>query len=280
MMRPTLAGPAVLALCALGALATWSAPALARSPCDDRALPDGPLPVGFSQRDFGIIRGACPRTSVGIAVDGRAIVENENFYGNIRVAGRVDGSVQPFDQLELFATVEPIAYQLVIQSFKDDYVGFGESAIGATLLAFARDSFALSLMVRGDLPTSFGYYQGSLPFGVEGGLLVLVEPVEPLRLHGGLLVGERLALSPAGAQERFALVGNAGMDLILFDWLSFVVDLNGQALERGDLDHLSIGAGARAVVWDDLALELGANIPFAGDERNLAALVLRTAYRF
>jgi hypothetical protein len=257
-----------------------STPGLARSPCDGRALPDGPLPVGFSQRDFGIVRSACPRTSVGVGIDGRAIVENENFYGNIRAAARVDASFQPFDQLELFTTVEPLAYQLVIQSFRDDHLGVGDTSVGATLLAFARQRFALSVMARADLPTAYGYYQNSFPIGVEGGLLMLLEPVNPLRLHGGLLIGHRTAFTRATGDPRTALIANAGADFVIEDWLAFVIDLNGQVLERGDLDHLSVAVGARFAVFDDIGIEVGANLPFAGDERNLAAFVLRTAYRF
>jgi len=162
-------------------IATCASAARAHSPCDDRALPDGPLPVGFSQRDFGIMPGACPRTSVGLALDARAIVESENFYGNIRAAGRLDANVQPFPQLELSLTAEPLVYQQVIQSFKASYVGLGDTSLSAKLLAFARQRFAIAVVGRATLPTSLGYYGGSWPMAVEAGPVFLLEPFEEWR---------------------------------------------------------------------------------------------------
>ena len=73
-------------------------------------------------------------------------------------------------------------------------------------------------------------------------------------------------------------------DAVVFEWLSLVVDLNGQALNtkvNGEpgLDHLTIGFGPRFVIGP-VGLEVGAVIPFAGTERNLASFALRAAYRF
>lgn len=266
------------ALLVAGLLSSKAADAY--SPCDSRSLADGPLPIGFSQRDFGLVRRACPRTEVGLGLEADAIVENENFYGNVRTALRLDASVQPVGPLELFVTVEPLFYQVVIQSFRDDHLGLGDTSFGATLLAFARDRFALSLMARGTVPTAIGYYEHSFPAGLDGGVLLLVEPIAALRLHAGLLAGTRFAFTKADPDPRGALVGNGGLDLVVADWLSVVLDLNGQALERGGLDHLSAALGLRAAPWEKLSIELGANVPFAGNERSLGAFLLRGSYRF
>ena len=253
--------------------------AQARSPCDGRVLPEGPVPVGFEQADFGVVPSACPRTEVGFSVDGRAIVESENFYGNLRAAGRVDVAVQALPQLELFLTTEVVSYQLVIQSFKASHLGFGDTSTGIKLLAFAHDDFALSVIGRADLPTSFGYYQNAFPVGLEAGLLGLIEPAEPLRLHAGLLGATTFAITKASPDTRSAIIVNAGADVTVFDWLALVADLDGQALERGALDHISFGAGARFDIFG-VGAELGAVFPLEGSERNTATLVLRAAYRF
>ncbi len=263
------------------ALFIASASAHARSPCDTRALAEGPLLAGYSQADFGLVRSACPRTEIGLGLGGRAIIENENFYGNVRGGARVDVSGQPFPQLELFLTTEPIVYNLVIQSFKAEHIGLGETSVGGTLLAFGRQSFALSVTTRLDLPTSIGYHGNSWPIGLETGVLVLIEPLDELRFHGGLLGGMKTAFTKADPDTRGVVIANAGVDVVIDEeWLAAVVDLNGQALERGDLDHLSLGVGLRFVILDEVGLEVGANIPMAGDERNLAAFLLRTHYRF
>lgn len=258
-----------------------STAALARSPCDTRALAEGPLQAGYSQADFGVVRGACPRSEIGLGIAGRAIIENENFYGNVRGGARLDVSGQPFPQLELFLTTEPLVYNLVIQSFKAEHIGLGETSVGGTLLAFGRQSFALSVTTRLDLPTSLGYHGNSWPIGLESGLLLLVEPLDELRFHGGLLGGLKTAFTKADPDTRGVIFGNAGVDAIIDEeWLAAVIDLNGQALERGSLDHLSLAVGLRFVILDEVGLEVGANIPMAGDERNLASFLLRAHYRF
>lgn len=256
------------------ATTTW-----ARSPCDSRVLPEGPLPTGFEEADFGEVKSACPRSEIGFGLDGRAIVDEAHFYGDIRAAGRFDVSVQPFPQLELFGSTELVQYHQVIQSFKASYVGLGDTSAGAVLLAFAHDDFALSVMGRADLPTSYGYYQNSFPVGLEAGLLGLIAPVEPIRLHGGLLAGTTFALTNASPNTRPAIVGNVGADVVLFDWLALVGDLNAQALERGALDDLSVGGGLRFDIFGAGA-ELGAVVPVAGSEKNLASFILRGAWRF
>ena len=252
---------------------------LSSSPCDGRVLAEGPVPAGFGEGDFGVVRGACPRTEVGLGLDGRAIVETANFYGNVRAAGRLDLSGQPFPQLEFYVTTELLSYQLVIQSFKADRIGYGDTSAGATLLAFAHDNFALSVTTRVDLPTSFGLYQNAFPVGLEAGLLGVIEPAKALRLHGGLLGGTSFAITKASPNTRGAIIANAGVDVLLTDWWSLVGDLDGQALQRGDLDLLGVAVGTRFDICG-VGLEAGAVVPVAGAERSLASFIVRGSYRF
>ena len=273
--------PSALSLAFIAATAIAAESAEARSPCDSRRLAEGPVPTGFSQADFGVVRGACPRSEVGLGVGGRAIIESENFYGNLRGGARLDVSAQPIPSLELFATLEPFVFHQVIQSFKATHLGLGESSVGGTLLAFGRERFALSVTTRLSLPTSIGYHVNSWPIGFETGVLMLLEPIDELRFHGGLLAGVRTAFTKAAVPASGAVIGNAGVDVVLDeDWLSAVIDLNGQALERGDLDLLAVAFGLRFVILDEVGLEVGANLPIAGDERHLASAILRASYRF
>jgi hypothetical protein len=269
----------VVATIAVAMSAVWSGAAHAKSPCDGRALPEGPLPTGFEEADFGEVKSACPRSELGFGVDGRAIVDEAHFYGDIRGAGRFDVSVQPFPQLELFGSTELLEYHQVIQSFKASYLGLGDTSAGAVLLAFAHDDFALSVMGRADLPTAYGYYQNAFPVGLEAGLLGLIAPVEPIRLHGGLLAGTTFALTNASPDTRPAIVGNVGADVVLFDWLALVGDVNAQALEHGALDDLALGGGLRFDIVG-VGAEIGAVVPVAGSEKNVASFILRGAWRF
>lgn len=260
-------------------LASTSA-ARAASPCDARVLPEGPVPAGFEQADFGIVRRACPRTDVGLSVGGRAIIEQENFYANLRGGARLDASMQPFPQLELFVAGEGFVFNQVIQSYRATHLGLGDTSVGATLLAFGRNGFALAPTARLTLPTALGLYHHSFPVALEAGLVGLVVPFDELRLHGGLLGAATWAITAADPDDRGALVSNVGADLVIADWIALVADLNAQALHRADLDRLTVGLGVRMAFFDGLGLELGAVIPVAGAERSLASMVLRTAWRF
>jgi len=270
----------VVSLVALLALLVSSGAARAASPCDERALPEGPVPAGFEQAELGIVRRACPRTEVGLSVGGRAVIEQENFYANLRGGARLDASMQPFPQLELFVVGEGFVFNQVIQSYRATHLGLGDTSVGATLLAFGRNGFALAPTARLTLPTALGLYKNAYPMALEAGLVGLIVPFDELRLHGGLLGATTWALSAGDSDDRGALISNVGADLVIDDWIALVADLNAQALHRADLDRLTVGLGVRVAFFDGLGLELGAVIPVAGAERNLASLVLRGAWRF
>ena len=268
-----------LALVSAALLSAGSAQA--RSPCDVGRLVEGPVQVGFSQGDFGIVRSACPRSELGLGIGGRAIIDGDNFYGNLRGGTRLDVGILASAGLMLSASIEPFVFHQVIQSFKATHLGLGESSVGATLLAVARERFALSVTTRLTLPTAIGLHVNSWPIGVEAGVLALLQPIDQLRLHGGFLGGLRTAVSKAAVPASGAVIGNAGVDVVINDeWLAFVVDVNGQALERGGLDLLAVSCAARTVLFDQVGLEVGASIPIAGDERHLASAIVRASYRF
>lgn len=252
---------------------------LAQSPCDARALADGPLMIGFGQADHGVFRRACPRSEIGLGAGARAIIEEESFYADLRAHGRLDVSIQPFDALELSLMLEPVFYEQVIQSFRASHLGVGDASVSAMLLGFTGDGYALSILVRGTFPTAYGYYAHTLPFAFDAGPVFLLEPIDDVRLHAGVLALGEFAVTKAASDPRGGIAGNIGADFVLFDWLAIVTDLQAQALVREPLDRLTLGLGARASLGD-LALELGGAVPVAGADRNLAAGVLRVTARF
>lgn len=260
-------------------LVAVAASVLAQSPCDASALADGPLMIGFSQADHGVFRRACPRSELGLGAGARAIIEEENFYADLRGHGRLDVSVQPFDALELSLMLEPVFYEQVIQSFRASHLGVGDTSLSAMLLAFTGDRYALSILVRGTLPTAYGYYAHTLPFAFDAGPLFLLEPLDDVRLHAGVLALGEVAITKAASDPRGGIAGNVGADFVIFEWLSIVADLQAQALVREPLDRLTLGFGARAALGD-LALELGVAVPVAGADRNAAAGLFRVTARF
>jgi hypothetical protein len=226
-----------------------------------------------------VFHRACPRTEVALGAGGRAVIEEENFYADLRGAGRLDVSLQPFDALELSVMLEPVFYEQVIQSFRASHVGLGDLSASAMLLGFTGDAYALSLLVRGTFPTAAGYYGGTLPFAFDAGLLFLLEPLTDVRLHIGALALGEAAVTAAASDPRAGLACNLGADFVIFDWLAIVGDLQAQALVRAPLDRVTLGVGARAALGD-LGFELGASVPVAGADRNLLGVLARASLRF
>ncbi len=250
----------------------------ANSPCDDSALADGPLTAPFAQGDVGVARRACPRTEVAVGAAGRATVERENFYANLRGNARIDVSVQPVDEIELAVAFEPVFYQQVIQSYRASHVGPGDTSVSATLLAVAQRGYALSVMARATLPTAYGYYVHSYPFALDAGVLGMVEPLPGLRVHTALLGIASAQATVADKHARAAVAGDVGAAYRVFDWVAVVVDASAQSFATAPLDRAALGAGVRAA-WGPLGVDASVVVPVAGAQRDLFGATLRVSYR-
>lgn len=250
----------------------------AQSPCDGRGMPDGPVVAPLQQADFGVVRRACPRSEVALGGGGRAVIEEADFYADLRGNARLDVSAQVFDALELSLAFEPVFYEQVIQSFRASHTGVGDLSAAATLLLFTGEHYALSAMTRATFPTSVGYYANAWPFGFDAGPLLLIAPMPDVRLHAGALLLGSVAATAADADPRAGIAALMGATFVFFDWLAVVTDLQAQALLRAPLDRVAFGLGLRAQLGD-LGAELGTAIPLAGADRHLGALALRLSLR-
>lgn len=262
--------------------ATAAAPSAHAGVCDDATggLMMGPVSNSLQMGDLGAPRRACARTTVYAGASGGAIVEPENFYGNIAGSLAIGGSYAFGRHLEIYGSVEPLLFQQLISAFTASHVGLGHTSLGATWTFLHTSSFAMATTSRLTLPTAVGLYNNAWPVGLDAGVTFTLAPLSFLRLYGEAGGLGRVMLTAGDPFPRAGLVGVLGNELVLWDWASFVVEAKALALYEADLDHVSMTAALRARIWGGLAAEAYVAMPIAGRERTLASGGLRLGYRF
>ncbi|HLM45813.1 MAG TPA: hypothetical protein VK458_18235 [Myxococcaceae bacterium] len=252
-----------------GACEQWIAPALA----------EGPLTYGFLSADVATGRRACPRTEVGLGVQGGAIVEAQNFYGAITAAGLLSGSYAVRQDLEVFATLEVPRFQFVQNAtLTGTTLALGQLTTGATYVALTRGPLVVSPSVRLQLPTSFASPR-TRTVGAELGAAVLYRPLPRFEVHGYAGADVSAGLGAADAQPRAGFLLNVGSEYALCSGFAAVLDANLHFGHRAVLDYVAPAIGLRFRAGEHFGAELGASVPLLGAERALAIGGLKLTYR-
>ena len=263
------------------------------SPCDRlrEGLPTGPVAISLSDGDFASPRRACPRTELGGETGGSITLEVDKYGlapalqvaagSDIQLRGltKIYGSFALTHRLELFGSIEPLTTRLVISGFQSQYVGLGHTSVGGTFAVFQSRALVASVTTRATLPTAFGLYRNAYPLSFDSGWAVSFQPFELLQIHGQLSAAGSIALTAGDPQPRVGLLAVGGVELLAWEYLSFVADLNTLTLYRGDVDYAAAALGVRASLFG-VAAELSALAPFYGVDRNLAGVRLALSYRF
>jgi hypothetical protein len=261
-------------------IAALLVPAAAKAaPCTHGALAD-PIPIGFQDGAFGVPRRACQRSELSFGAGGVAVVDAADFYGNIRLASTIAGSILLEPDLEVFASLELVRFQTVISSLSASELGLGHLSLGVTQELFDLSDAFVSGMLRVTLPTAFGSYENIIPFGIEAALGGSTPLTEDLELHASLGLLFSFAISSGPADPRFGVITTVGSAWRAANWFALVLDLEAAALYRAAFDHLGVGLGFRFAPSDVLAIELALKAPLAGDERALAGARLGLAWSF
>ena len=273
MSRPLVALAVLLLLPttarAEGGCEQWIAPALA----------EGPLTFGFLSADVATGRRACPRTEVGLGVQGGAIVEAHNFYGAITAAGLLSGSWAVRPDLELFATLEAPRFQFVQNAtLTGTTLSLGQLTLGGTYVALVNGPLVVSPSVRLQLPTSFASPR-TRTVGGELGAAVLYRPVNRFEVHGYVGADVSAGLGAAAAQPRAGFLVNVGSEYALCSGFAAVLDANVHFGHRAALDYVAPALGLRFRAGEHFGAELGASLPVLGAERAMAIGGLKLTYR-
>jgi hypothetical protein len=252
-----------------GACSTWIAPALA----------EGPVPFGFQSADVATGRRACPRTELGLGLQGNAIIETQNLYGALTGSGLVSGSLAVRSDVELFALLEVPRFQYVQNaSLTGSRLTLGQLTAGGTWVALSRGAFVLSPSVRLQLPTSFASPR-TRTAGAELGAALLYRAWERLGVHGYAGVDSELGLGASIAQPRAGFLVNVGAEYALASVVAAVLDANVHFGRRAAVDYVAPSVGVRLRAGPHFGAEVGVSLPVAGPERALAAGGLKLTWR-
>lgn len=244
---------------------------------------DGPAPVSFEAAALGRPRDACLRRELALQTAARATVESDDFYGHLGAAALLSGRWALDPELELFADLELLRWELALSSLNADRLGLGPTSVGAAWRALSEERGAVTPFARLTLPTSTGGARGGRDLALELGAAVRWQALERLAVRGTALVLGRATLdSPAGAEPGFGLVASAGLEWRIAGepgrGLGLGLDLTAQVGLYDPLDHLAVSPVLR-YAWSRLGLELGAAVPVLGEERALGLVSLRAAWR-
>ncbi|WNG18869.1 hypothetical protein [Cystobacter fuscus] len=252
-----------------GGCSRWLSPALA----------EGPVALGFLSADVSTGRRTCPRTEVGLGIQGNAIIETHNLYGAVTGSGVVSGSVAVRPDLEVFATLEAPRIQYVQNaSLTGTDVALGQLTAGATWAVLSRGAFVLAPSVRLQLPTSFASPR-TRTAGAEVGAALLYRPTERFDVHGYAGVDGDLGLGAAASLPRAGVLVNVGVEYIVCRPFAVVLDANARFGRRAVLDSVAPTLGVRFSAGEHFGAELGASLPVLGAERALAAGGLKFTWR-
>lgn len=267
---------------ALAALLLMPTAARAEGGCEQwiaPALAEGPVTFGFLSADVATGRRACPRTEVGLGVQGGAIIETRNLYGAVTGAGLISGSFAVRPDLEVFATLEALRFQYVQNaSLTGTRMSLGQLTVGGTYVALASGSFVLSPSVRLQMPTSFASPR-TRTLGGEIGVAALYRPTNRFEVHGYAGVDGSLGLGAADPLPLAGFLVNVGTEYALFSGFAAVLDANVHFGHRAALDYVAPAVGLRFRAGEHFGAELGASLPVLGAERALAAGGLKLTYR-
>lgn len=251
---------------ASGACARWMSPALS----------DGPIALGFVDADVATGRRTCPRTEAALGARIDAVIDTPDFYGNILATGMLSGSYALSDKRELFATLELLRYQYVVNAvINTTQLAVGQTTVGASQVTFLGDAVGGAVSARLMLPTSFATGNTRV-FGAEVGHSVTWRPSSNLELHGWAGADFSAGLSAAPAFPRFGGLLNAGVQYSPVGWFGAALDLDGRV---GPLSYLAPAVALRFGLGRSVGAELAATLPVLGTDRHDAIVGLRLSYR-
>ncbi len=226
-----------------------------------RSRPIGPLQVGNLDGMLAVPHRACPRAELAVGGDFLLVADSADLYGNIRINGRVRGSVPLLDsKLEAFVSWEAVRYQTILSAVSAAYLGLGYLSFGVSGQVYEEGGAVIAVTSRFVAPTTTGLDQGSYPLALDVGLTAAYQLNPALRLHGWFtLLGSVGAGGPG--EPRGGLRFGGGLDWAMAPAISMVVEAVTGFGYADAIDLLAAQLGIRLGLGDEVGLELALSLP-------------------
>ena len=240
----------------------------------------GPTQAPLLDGMLGVARHACPQRELSLAADAYLVAQPAEFYGNIRLGGRLSGSIPVDPNIEIWGSAELLRHQTLLSAVSTEYVGLGYLSLGATGVYARGDGRIAALYSRLVLPTAIGLDRQSQPLALEVGTTGEWRIDSLLRLHAWLSAIGSVGISTlAPPLPRGGLRLGGGLDWTPWEWLSIVIEVGSGFGYRDGLDMLSAQLGLRFAFDELVGIEFSAIYPFVGAEPGLAAAQLALSVR-
>jgi hypothetical protein len=272
-MRPVpLPVPLPLPVLVLGLLLV-AAPARAETVCDDPIV--DPVAVPVRAGGFDLTRSACLRADFQSRIGAHALVDTPDFYGTL--GGDFFIGVRFLEEmgLEWGATIRVVdltfAQTAVVSATETTY---GPISVHAAIADATREDLQVGGMLRLELPftRAVGLPTNS---GAQLAGLVTFAAHDRVALHGRAALLGWFGSSAGGTDLRGAGVLSSDASIRTISWLRASAGLELQAgWYRSGIDHLAARVGAHWRIQGPWRVDVGALLPFAGEERTDVAFTL------
>lgn len=238
----------------------------------------GPVTAGLLDGDLGRARRACGRSEVGLTGSGFLLADVPNFYGHIVAGATVDMSGALSSRAELFGSLEVLRSDTVMSAITANYLGPGHTTFGGSYRFLVLDGLTLAASTKLVLPTAFGLYRRSWPFGMDLGVTAS-GVAGPLGYHGYLGLLGSAAASKGPTQARLGLAPTAGLSWRAGRAFALAAEISSSFAYTAPVDYVAAGVAFRFSDGRRAGFDLAATVPFAGRERALVTLDFRSTVR-
>jgi hypothetical protein len=260
---------------ALVALVMVAAPARARAEdvCADPIV--DPVAVPVRAGGFDLTRSACLRADFQSRIGAHALVDTPDFYGTL--GGDFFIGVRFFEEmgLEWGATIRVVdltfAQTAVVSATETTY---GPISLHGAVSKPQREDLYIGGMLRVEVPftRAVGLPTNS---GAQLAGLVTYAAHDRVALHGRAALLGWFGTSAGGTDTRGAGVLSTDASIRAISWLRASAGLELQAgWYQSGVDHLAARVGAHWRIKGPWRVDIGALLPFAGEERTDLALTL------
>jgi len=263
--------------------AALASTAASADPCKhfSYGMATGPVVAPILDGGLGRAYRVCGRSEVAIRGGGVLMVDIPNFYGRVSAGATIEGSWAPNKITEIFAGIEAVRYDTVIQSLSASNIGLGHSFLGGSIRAVTSDRATIAFNSKLVLPTATGLYQEARPFGFDMGVAGQFAATPKVHLRGQVGLLASAVASRAGPGLRMGASLTAGAEFLPVRRFGVAIDFHSVVGYATNTDLYAAAAALRFSNLKRFGFELAGMLPLArkNHEWAQAVVMLRASVR-
>lgn len=243
-----------------------------------------PIALASEGADFAGGAAACggQRVALDLHADATIAASAPDFYGNLRGAALLSGTVAPSDRFWIDAAADVARYDFVANA-SVVAKGFGAGPATLTVHGVLERGARLQIapFLRALLPLESGW-ANAFRVGIEPGLAALLALSPRWSLHASASYPLQTTWLGSRVTWRYTPRATLDLDVAPLRWLELLagLELRLVADPDGSLDALTARSAIRAHLGRGVDAHLELAVPFAGFDRALARVAIGLAARW